>query len=282
MKPNNALYTSCISAYGGSKQHNSVSKVLELFEEVNELYKETNDEEFQPDSMLYGAVVSALSKAKSNDATSIKRAMQFLDRMEQSYDMGHIETGPNRYVYTNLLHSLSRSRIADRSSMAEELMHRMDRRSVESEDESIRPDTHAYTTLMQIFAYSRQPDSVDRAQKWFKQMQKRFEDGDARSKPNKVTYTALINCWRSSDRAEAGEEAETILSTMESKYEKGHLELKPDSYVYAGAVDAWASSQSHDKAVRAWSIYKRMKEQYADGNMDAKPNEVIVSIYFAA
>jgi len=277
VKPTTAMYSACVSAYGGSKNHNSVSKVIELFGELMELYKETNDEEFRPDSMLYGAVVGAISKAKSKNNASLRQAIQFLDRMEKSHDTGEIEEGPNRYAYTNLLHAISQSRVGDGELLAEDLMERMDNRSRELNDESIRPDTHAYTTLIQIFSHSRQPDAVERAQRWFQKMEKRHEDGDSGSKPNKVTCTALINCWRRSDREEAGEEAESILSTMETKYKDGDLDMKPDAFVYASAIDAWARSKSHDKADRAWNIYQRMKTQYLNGNMESKPNNIIMT-----
>jgi len=199
--------------------------------------------------------------------------------MEMSHDAGDIETGPNRYAYTNLLHAISQSRVADGVSLGEDMMRRMENRSRELKDESIRPDTQAYTTLIQIFAQRGDSESVEYAQKWFKQMEREYEDeGRVGSKPNKVTYTALINCWRKSGLENAGVEAENILSRMEHKYStEGDLDLKPDAYVYAGAVDAWARSKSNDKAVRAWNIYQLMKRQYSNGNMDAKPNNVIIT-----
>jgi len=276
VKPTTAIYSACISAYGGSKRHNSVSKVMELFEELKELHKETSDDDFRPDSMLYGAVLDAVSKARSRGDSSLRQALQLLDKMEMNHDIGDIETGPNRYAYTNLLHAISQSRVPDGVSLAEDLMLRMDNRSRQLNDESIRPDTHAYTTLIQIFAGSAQSDAVQRAQKWFKQMEKQYEDGDPLSKPNKVTYTALINCWRRSDLADAGEEADNILSMMETKSKDGDLDLKPDAYVYASAIDTWARSKSDGKAVRAWNIYQRMKKQYSRGNMESKPNNVIM------
>ncbi|KAL7538401.1 hypothetical protein ACHAXR_008532 [Thalassiosira sp. AJA248-18] len=277
VKPTTAIYTACISAYGGSKNFNSVSKVMELFEELNDLYKETNDEAFQPDSMLYSEVLGAISKANSKKDASLHKALKMLDTMEKSYDSGLIEAGPNRYAYTNLLHAISRSRAPDAASLAQDLMQRMDNRSRQLDDESICPDAHAYTTMIHILSHSKDPDSVERAQKWFMQMKKQYEDGDLGSKPNKVTYTALINCWRHSNRAEAGEEADNIVSMMEAKYEEGDMDLKPDAFVYASAIDAWARCNSLEKAVRAWDIYQRMKKQYLNGNMESKPNNVIIT-----
>ena len=113
----------------------------------------------------------------------------------------------------------------------------------------------------ETFANSKDPDAVDRAQKWFQQMETRAADGDTKCKPNKVTCTALINCWRRSERVEAGEEAENIISMMERRYEEGDLDMKPDAFVYASAIDAWARSKASEKSARAWNIYQRMKTQ---------------------
>jgi hypothetical protein len=155
----------------------------------------------------------------------------------------------------------------------------MDRRAKLWNDASLRPDTHAYTALIQVFANStaEESDAVQRAKQWFHQMEKRYEDGDTGCKPNRVTCTALLNCWRRSERPDSGEEAEKLITMMESRYKEGDLAFKPDAYVYAAAIDAWARSKSLDKASRAWKVYQRMKEQYTKGNMESQPNNIIVS-----
>ncbi|KAL7439506.1 hypothetical protein ACHAXH_005333, partial [Discostella pseudostelligera] len=284
LKPTTAMYSAVISAYGGSREYNSISKVMELFEELRQLYKDTNDEAFKPDNMLYGGVIDAITKAKSKDDSSLHKALQMLDMMEQSHDAGDIESGPNRYAYTNLLRTISQSRIKDGVSIAEDLLNRMDRRAKLWNDASLRPDTHAYTALIQVFANStaEESDAVQRAKQWFHQMEKRYEDGDTGCKPNRVTCTALLNCWRRSERPDSGEEAEKLITMMESRYKEGDLAFKPDAYVYAAAIDAWARSKSFDKASRAWKVYQRMKEQYTKGNMESQPNNIIMTTIIKA
>ena len=279
VKPTTSMYSACISAYGGSKEYNSTSKVMELFEELKALYGRTNDAAFQPDSMLYSAVIDAISRATTKSSASLHQAIELLDKMEHSHDTGEADTGPNRYAYTNLLRAITTTRMENGTKLAEELIQRMDSRSRLLNDESIRPDTQAYTSLIQTFANDKQRFAVERAQEWFQHMEKRYKDGDARCRPNKVTCTALINCWRRSERPEAGEEAEKIISMMEKRYEEGDLEMKPDAFVYASAIDAWARSNSPEKAMQAWIIYQRMKSQYSKGNLESKPNNVIVSRY---
>jgi len=277
VKPTTEMYTACIAAYGSSRQKNSISRVMELFEELKQLYKDTNDQDFRPDSQIYGVVIDAISKAKSKDNASLRQAIQLLEQMEKSHEAGEIEEGPNRYAYTNLFRAISQSNLPGGEMLVEDMMNRMDYRSKQFNDESISPDVHTYTTVIQCLSKSRQPDAAVRAEKMFKQMEQRYDDGDESCKPNKVTCTALINCWMRSGHASAGVEAENLLSMMESRAEDGDLELRPDAFVYSSVINTWASSKSNNKAAKAWGLYERMKAQYAKGNMEAKPNEFIVS-----
>jgi len=277
VKPTTEMYTACIAAYGSSRQKNSISRVMELFEELKQLYKDTNDIDFRPDSQIYGVVIDAISKAKSKDNASLRQAIQLLEQMEKSYEAGEIEEGPNRYAYTNLFRAISQSNLPGGEMLVEDMMNRMDYRSKQFNDDSISPDVHTYTTVIQCLSKSRQPDAAVRAEKMFKQMEQRYDDGDEGCKPNKVTCTALINCWMRSGHASAGVEAENLLSMMETRAEDGDFELRPDAFVYSSVINTWASSKSNNKAAKAWGIYERMKAQYAKGNMEAKPNEFIVS-----
>lgn len=280
VKPTTALYSACISAYAGSASHNNMSKVMELHNELSDLYATTNDPAFKPDSKLYSIVLDAIAKVK--DSSALSKAFQLLDEMEKRFDAGVIDEGPNRYAYSNLLHSISQSRVPNSAILAEELVHRMESRATELEDDSILPDKVTYTTLLQVFSRSSQPDAIERAERWFQRMEQQYEGGDIRAKPNKVTYTAMINCWWHSGRPNAGEKAEQLLQRMEKQYEEGEFDLKPDSFAYGSVINAWCRTKSDDKAIRAWELYLRMKTQYAGGNMELKPNNIIVSIVCAA
>ena len=275
VKPTTALYTACIAAYGGSRKYNSVSKVTELFLELQTLYKETGDKDFMPDGQLYGVVIDAISQAKRNDDASLQFAIKLLDEMETRYDAGELELGPNRYSYTNLLRAISRMKVPD-IDFAENLVRRMEKRSERTDGEGVHPDSVTYTSLIQVLSVNGQ--SVDRAVGWLKEMERKHRAGNVACKPNRVTFTALINCWRRSGRPEAGKEAERLVERMEKEFEEGDLDMKPDSFVYASACDAWARSKSPDKAERTWGLYRRMKRHYKDGNLEAKPNNIVVSL----
>lgn len=278
-KPTTALYSECISAYARSRHQNSSSKAMHLFDELIQLYESTGDPDFCPDSTLFGATINAICKAKSKGDAHLRNAIQLLDKMEKSFDDGIFDEGPNRYAYTSILSAVSQSKVSDGHVFAEDLLRRMNRRSRQVNDSSILPDGVAYTALIQTLARSSCPDKIDRAKKWFAEMESRFAEGNPDLKPNKITYTALINCWRTSGHKDSGEQAQKILDLVEQRYSEGDYTLKPDTMLYSSVIDAWSRSKSNDKVKRAWGIYSRMKEQYSKGNMDMKPNDIIVSSY---
>lgn len=274
-KPTTALYTSCISSFGSSVEHNNVAKVLELTKELADLYDTTKDEAFKPDIMFYSAVLDALSKAK--DDAALGHALRILDEIETKHSEGEIETGPNRVTYTSILYAIAKSPTPNSAKAAEDLMHRMIRRSNDLNDDSLQPDVVAYTALIQALANSREKDSIDRAVKWFREMKAQYLTGNGLARPNKMTYTALINCWGNSKRPDAPERATEILSMMEEEAENGHFDSKPDAFVYSSIIKLLSKTRSDDKATRVWRLYERMRSKYESGDVEMKPNNVIVS-----
>lgn len=276
-KPTTALYSECVSAYARSRHQNSASKVMHLFDELNELYESTSDPDFRPDSILYGATIDAISKSKSRGNTAMFKAMQLLDKMEKQFDAGLIDAAPNRYAYTSILSLICQLRIPDGHVLAEDLLRRMNNRSRQVNDDDILPDAVAYTALLQAFSRSKSPDAIDKANKWFVEMETRYAEGNFDLKPNKITYTALINCWRTSGRPDSGEQAQKVLELAEQRYQEGDYEIKPDAMLYSSVIDAWSRSKSNEKVDRAWDLYSRMRDQYSKGNIDMQPNDIIVS-----
>ncbi|KAL7488348.1 hypothetical protein ACHAW6_013913 [Cyclotella cf. meneghiniana] len=274
VKPTTILFTSCISAYGSSFDHNSVSKILDLVNELNDLYDKTHDDAFKPDSVFYSAVLDALSKAK--DGSALFHTLRVLEDIETKHARGEIDSGPSRFAYTSVLHAISKSSISNGVKMAEDLMERMMQRSHDLNDKSILPDRVTYTALLQVLANSGKADSIVLAEKWFNEMKSRYMNGDDSMRPNKMTYTAMINCW-SNRPEEAPERVERILAEMEEDYERGLMDSKPDAFVYGAIIKAWSRSRSEDKAIRAWNLYTRMKTKYESGDIEMKPNDVIIT-----
>ena len=277
-KPTTALYTECISAYARSRNQSN-EKVMQLFDELNELYESTGDPDFRPDSTLYGATLNAISKSKSAGNVGIRQALQLLDKMESKFDSGKIDVGPNRYAYTTIFTSISQSRVPDGHLLAEDLLRKMRNRARLVNDEEILPDTVAYTALLQTLARSKSRDKINRATKWFAEMETLYVEGNPNLKPNKITYNALINCWRTSGHRDSGEQAQKILELVEQRNQEGDYEIKPDAMLYSSVIDAWSRGQSAEKVEKAWALYSNMREQYSNGNVDMQPNDIIVSTF---
>ncbi|KAL3785965.1 hypothetical protein HJC23_005674 [Cyclotella cryptica] len=278
MKPTTKLFTACISAFGGSPKHNNISKILDLTNELNDLYEKTHDDAFKPDIMFYSAVLDALSKTK--DDSALHHALRVLEDIETKHDRGDLDSGPSRFAYTSVLHAISKSSISNGAKMAEDLIQRMIKRSNDLNDKSILPDRVTYTALLQVLANSGRADATERAEEWFNEMKLKYRNGDDSMRPNKMTYTAMINCW--SNRPEAPpERVERILAEMEEDYERGFIDSKPDAFVYGSIIKAWSKSRLEDKANRAWKLYNRMKAKYESGDIEMQPNDIIITSIIA-
>ncbi len=83
-------------------------------------------------------------------------AIELLDKMKHSHDTGEADKGPNHYAYTNLLCKITTTMMENGTKLAEELIQRMDSCSRLLNDESICPDTQAYTSLIQKIANDKQ------------------------------------------------------------------------------------------------------------------------------
>ena len=274
-KPNTRMYTSCISAIGGSSETNRVDKILKLSEELKDLYERTGEDTFKPDAMFYGAIFDALSK--TNDPAALDHALRILDEIETKYSTGVIDAGPNRVMYTSVLHAIAKSSKSNGPMIAEDLMQRMVKWSNDLNDDSMLPDKIAYGALLQVLATSKERDSVDRAERWFKELDTQYINGDESAKPDRRTYTALINCWGRSNRPDAPDRVAKILKRMEDEYEDGHLESKPDAHVYGSIIKLLSYLRTDDKATRVWRLYQRMRSKYESGDIEMKPNNIIVS-----
>jgi len=274
-KPTTRMYTSCISAIGGSSENNKVDKILKLSEELKDLYVRSGDDAFKPDAVFYGAILDALSK--TNDPAALDNALRILDEIETNHSNGVIDAGPNRVMYTSVLHAIAKSSKSNGANIAEDLIHRMVKRSKDLKEDSLLPDKVAYGALLQVLATSEQRDSVDRAERWFKELETQYMNGDESAKPDKRTYTCLINCWAKSNRPESPDRVAKILKRMEAEYEDGNLESKPDAHVYGSFMKLLSYSKADDKAIRVWRLYQRMRSKYESGDIEMKPNNIIMT-----
>lgn len=267
MKANSIIYSEVIQCYAKLRK-GGAQKADQLLRQLENRYIETLDKRFKPDIVTYTSVLT--SYAHSNDPDSLNKAERLLKRIESKYHGGDEYARPNKICYTAFLVTLARKgRSPEAAKKAEETITKMERLFEESGDDSFRPDSQAYNTVIDVWVKSGSPLSVERAKFWLNRMEEKSNNGDIFVKPNIRTYTSVINAFRNNMKDHCNivcEEAENILKLVEEKYSKGDLELAPDEFLYTCVINLWGRSRSRQKAKRAREILKRMEKQKVEPN----------------
>lgn len=145
----------------------------------------------------------------------------------------------------------------------------------EADKTNVSPDAASYTTVINAWARSREPDAVERAEEVFKLCEKSYRKGNHRVKPNTLTYNSLINCYSKSSDADASEKALGLLETMKEKCKaEGFEDCFPDVVTYTSCIDALAKRKSVEAAAKAESLLEELENAHKDAPDDhrLKPN----------
>ena len=95
----------------------------------------------------------------------------------------------------------------------------------EAKTSNVPPDSATYTTTINAWARSKEPDAVDRAEEILAWCEESFALGNHYAKPNSLTYNSLINCYSKSNSASAAEKALEVLELMKEKSTKDGFKI---------------------------------------------------------
>ena len=262
LMPDRHIFSDVITALARSRKGSrNAEKVLGLLDSLKELHAETEADALQPNAVVYGAALHALSAMKGDQ--------QAIDKMEEMMnEMRENSIEPNNVCYNSLISAYAAT---GRGFKVEEILRAMEERYMETGEEALKPNVVVYTNAINAWSRTRSPDAVKRARTLLDEMIEQYSNGDENMKPNSHTFTSMINVlWRSGGD-DAAKNAETILEMMEERFEDGDVEASPSSHAYTSTINAWARSRAPNKAVRSLEILRRAEAQYRTGNFDAKP-----------
>jgi pentatricopeptide repeat protein len=236
-------------------------KCLQLLREM-----QTNEKYPDPDIITYNIVLYSL--AQSSDRGTAAQAENLLREMlQQQHEKGRVDTTSfNTCIYAwskekdayhqsgisyysrNSLDAISATS-AHRAYELLKIMEELD----DAGNVNVHPDIYSYTTTIQAFARSREPEKA----------QKVLQNMTAKGlQPSRLTYTALMSAF-----AKAGqpERADAILRDMIAAHEEGDVdELQPDTIAFSSVMDGWAKAASEtrpDAADQALKLLEEMKRR---------------------
>jgi len=279
VKPNVRTYNAVMDTIYRSRKGNPESAEALLLKMINKF--ENGDNDLQPDTFSFNAVIQCYTKSRRPDAGD--KAMNLLEKMMDLHKKGVVN--PDTRSFFHIIEYYSRLSEKDAPAKAEKLLRTMVelfyRQSEPGKSkESITPNIFCFTAV--IVAYTRNNcDAGSHAEEILDLLHHVYAASKCNTKlrPNAFVYNCVLDAYSKSRELRLSEErADEILSILEREYAKGFDEMRPTAKTYILSLICLAKSYEFDKIQKSLKIIQRMKKQYSNGNVLARPNVQAYSI----
>jgi hypothetical protein len=266
-----------------------------LLDQMNELYRNTSQDEYRPNTVIYNTLLKAYAEEMSAlvckpskytvEPTYEAILHRDLKRKGEMYNLqkqivskavgvvkmmedgdGIIIPNPDVYTYCTIISLLAKCEDVEIAALAESYLPMVHEKF----------DTPTYNAVISAWASTGTLEGAMRATALLEDMERAIEDyieGDSSSDlpnnfgPNSVTYFTVISAWvkccRIGDNGFAAEKAESVLNKMVTKYKSSRFRekdreyrFKPNVIAYSSIIDCWSKSGCGDAASHAKSSCK--------------------------
>lgn len=296
--PDGVTFASLINVYSKGNLPQKAESVLNWMEEQ---YKLTGENRFQPTNIHYNTVIDSWVR-KRDDNRSGEKAEMLFNAMLKSYESGDEEVKPDLLTFNLVMRALGNSGDAASAQKVEAMLLMLE--SGMKQFEEIRTNVKTYNIAINVWSKCKGKGSAKRAEAIFHRMKELYESGtndqlkpdvytyttliDAYSKigaskkaegvlalmeedgvpANVLTYNSLISSWARNGDQSAPEEAERILDRMIS------AGIKPETSSYTALMNVYSKSRDRGSDIcnRVEEILRFMENKYQDGDLTLKPN----------
>jgi hypothetical protein len=214
-KPDTVSYNTAISAF---TKKGSVNAALNILEDI------FVQREIELNSKFFSSLIYSLSQTEARDAPIVAERI-VSDLLERQHSDVTTE------ICNALIQCWGRSEISDplrRAIRANEILTDM----MEGKYSLYAsPDVITFSSVIDIWAKSGDPEAADRAEAVLKQML-------GIAKPNVKTYTATIQAHARGQDRDKAKRAQELLQRMKADYANGNLDAEPNIYVYNAVLNA--------------------------------------------
>lgn len=272
-KPNLIIYSQVIAAWSKSRQKGASQKAKAIFDHM----MESNDVELYPNTITFNSMLNTL--ANSNRPEVPKQAKEILDQMYELQKDDEWDVAPNSRSMISYMTCLAKQSKDDASNAqkAEDLIDRM-LAEVESGNSKMKPDSFAFTTAINAWAWSASESAGDGIIRVIDRMEALFYRRIITSRPHAICYNAAVRYFVG--RGEL-KQADKLVSRMEAAFVRGIKEAAPDRLTYAALLNAYAQSDETTSIEDALELFRRQKAQSTAGNKGAKPNNICYNMVMA-
>jgi len=147
---------------------------------------------------------------------------------------------PNRRTYNSILKAHSKSRLPEAPKCAFAILNYM----LKSGREEIQPDVVSFTTVLDVWAKSKEENKAAQAQAILNMMNKwHVQTGDSSLRPNEMTYNTVLNACAFSAMASTEEQKQALkvaLTTFQ-ELQSPQNKAKADSITYGTLLKCMAN-----------------------------------------
>lgn len=274
-KPSLITYATAIRAIGNSLDPGAPKLAEDMIRRMYNLYESKTIANLKPTTMIYNAVLNALSRAPFDQRLRCaNRAEQILGEMHYRADKGEKDVQPDVRTWAAVLRAWSTCGQPDAAENAERVLQKMEWMYREGKS-PVRPNYVCFTTVMGAWGQSRRKDGLDRMEKLLIKMEKGYEEyQEADIRPNTVSYVTAIDAFVRRNEPNAAQRAQDTVDRMMRLYAKGLGHVRPTRIIFNTLIHAWSKSKEPDAAEKAEQIFKWMEAQYKAGDELVRPDQI--------
>lgn len=279
LTPDTTCYNTVMKSWAHTSDPQAVSRIRSILRRMQNLYKQTGDNRFQPDTMSFNMLIMAYGKVgkqkrRKNSsqkmppsfdaalaAEDVLRDMYQIYRASDPEGLFTMEDGsnlvkPNLKSYNGVIHALSNSGSRDAPFRAESILLAL-LGKIPKENcyipilDGIVPDIVTFNSVINTWAKSRAREAGQRAERLLQLM---GSDDSVNVQPDTITFNSVMNAWSSSGVPETGTRVQALLEEM---IDVGGS-VTPNGISFSTAILACSRSKTKDSALRAEVLLERM------------------------
>lgn len=197
---------------------------------------------------LYSFRIMAWSRSNRKDAA--ERAQAIFDGAKLECKEAKVDFQPDRFCYSSLLEAWARVDAERCESVWKEMCE-----SYQKGNESCKPNTKAFNSLLLSWSRSKDPKSAARTRDLFAQMSKLGLE------PDVISYNAVLTTFGGSDDFATARRGQVLFDRLKERFSKGDRSCRPTTVSYTKAIQLWTCIKSPEALERAQNLLTEMQDR---------------------
>ena len=260
----------------GSMVPKAVQRVMKLYDDQQQLYRNSGLESLAPNDAVVETVLSVLSTCR--ERTILKKVGDVFHEYPRKY-----RGQPTVHMYRSLIESIARSRERGCANKAESILKEAAEKFPRRLDENGQPvgvTLDMFNVILTAWAKSGLEYGPERAEKllvYMEQLEAK-QGNPGLLRPSVSSLTSLIDAYAQTNEWEGVGQGERILNRMLDFHLQGESnDMEPNVATWTIVISAWARlsrKNNRGAASRAGRLLRRMEALHQEGRISFGPDAV--------